>query len=89
MGMPPGSSAQRLHDDGADEPARGQVNRRATARPPVHLHTMATRTAPRQARSARSLDLILDAAEQLMQQRGVVETSTVDVAAAAGLWRGG
>jgi AcrR family transcriptional regulator len=46
---------------------------------------MATRTAPRQARSAKSLDLILDAAERLLQQRGVVETSTVDVAAAAGV----
>jgi AcrR family transcriptional regulator len=46
---------------------------------------MATRTAPRQARSARSLDLILDAAERLLQERGVVETSTVDVAAAAGV----
>jgi AcrR family transcriptional regulator len=44
-----------------------------------------TRTAPRQARSARSLDLILDAAERLLQDRGVVETSTVDVAAAAGV----
>jgi AcrR family transcriptional regulator len=42
-----------------------------------------TRTSPRQARSAKSLDLILDAAEQLFHQRGVVETSTVDVAAAA------
>jgi AcrR family transcriptional regulator len=46
---------------------------------------MTTRTAPRQARSAKSLDLILDAAERLLQQRGVVETSTVDVAAAAGV----
>jgi AcrR family transcriptional regulator len=46
---------------------------------------MHTRTAPRQARSAKSLDLILDAAERLMQQRGVVETSTVDVAACAGV----
>jgi AcrR family transcriptional regulator len=44
---------------------------------------MTTRTAPRQARSARSLDMILDAAERLLQERGVVETSTVDVAAAA------
>src|SRR5215204_5816117 len=47
--------------------------------------SMATRTAPRQARSAKSLDLILDAAEGLLQDRGVVETSTVDVAAAAGV----
>jgi AcrR family transcriptional regulator len=46
---------------------------------------MATRTAPRQARSAKSLGLILDAAERLLQQRGVDETSTVDVAAAAGV----
>jgi AcrR family transcriptional regulator len=46
---------------------------------------MATRTAPRQARSAKSLDLILDAAERLLHERGVVETSTVDVAAAAGV----
>jgi AcrR family transcriptional regulator len=42
-----------------------------------------TRTSPRQARSAKSLDLILDAAERLFHERGVVETSTVDVAAAA------
>jgi AcrR family transcriptional regulator len=42
-----------------------------------------TRTSPRQARSAKSLDLILDAAEQLFHQRGVAETSTVDVASAA------
>jgi AcrR family transcriptional regulator len=46
---------------------------------------MPTRTAPRQARSARSLDLILDAAEALLHTRGLVETSTVDVAAAAGV----
>lgn len=51
----------------------------------LHAGAMATRTAPRQARSARSLDLILDAAERLLQERGVVETSTVDVAAAAGV----
>lgn len=42
-----------------------------------------TRTSPRQARSAKSLDLILDAAERLFHERGVAETSTVDVAAAA------
>lgn len=46
---------------------------------------MNTRTAPRQARSAKSLDLILDAAERLLQERGVVETSTVDVATEAGV----
>lgn len=44
-----------------------------------------TRTSPRQARSAKSLDLILDTAERLFHERGVVETSTVDVAAAAGV----
>lgn len=49
------------------------------------MSEMTTRTLPRQARSARSLDLILDAAERLMHQQGVVETSTVDVAAAAGV----
>jgi AcrR family transcriptional regulator len=46
---------------------------------------MPTRTMPRQARSARSLDLILDAAEQMFHERGVAETSTVDVASAAGV----
>jgi AcrR family transcriptional regulator len=51
----------------------------------VNVTVLNTRTAPRQARSARSLDLILDAAERLLQQHGVVETSTVDVAAAAGV----
>lgn len=40
---------------------------------------------PRQARSARSLDLILDTAEQLFHEHGVAETSTVDLAAAAGV----
>ena len=44
---------------------------------------MPTRTMPRQARSARSLDLILDAAERMFHERGVAETSTVDVATAA------
>ena len=73
------SSARCLDDQDAGAPAHrpdGGV---------AHLHAMTTRTAPRQARSARSLDLILDAAERLMQQHGVVETSTVDVAAAAGV----
>lgn len=42
-----------------------------------------TRTSPRQARSAKSLDLILDAAERLFHERGVAETSTVDVATEA------
>ena len=57
-----------------------------SAAPPHGVHgMMATRTAPRQARSAKSLDLILDAAERLLHERGVVETSTVDVAAAAGV----
>lgn len=46
---------------------------------------MQTRTAPRQVRSARSVGLILDAAERVLQDRGVVETSTIDVAAAAGV----
>lgn len=46
---------------------------------------MPTRTMPRQARSARSLDLILDAAERMFHERGVAETSTVDVASAAGV----
>ena len=46
---------------------------------------MPTRTMPRQARSARSLDLILDAAERMFHERGVAETSTVDVATAAGV----
>jgi AcrR family transcriptional regulator len=44
---------------------------------------MPTRTMPRQARSARSLDLILDAAERMFHEQGVTETSTVDVATAA------
>jgi AcrR family transcriptional regulator len=47
------------------------------------MPNLPTRTSPRQARSAKSLDQILDAAEQLFHVRGVVETSTVDVAAAA------
>lgn len=47
------------------------------------MPNLPTRTSPRQARSAKSLDLILDAAEQLFHERGVSETSTVDVAAAA------
>ena len=47
------------------------------------MPNLPTRTSPRQARSAKSLDLILDAAEQLFHQRGVAETSTVDVASAA------
>jgi AcrR family transcriptional regulator len=42
-----------------------------------------TRTTPRQARSAKSVDLILDAAEQVFHQRGISETSTVDIALAA------
>jgi AcrR family transcriptional regulator len=74
--MPPVRSARRLEYE-----AQKAADQRA--RP--HLHEMDTRTAPRQARSAKSLDLILDAAERLMQQRGVVETSTVDVAACAGV----
>lgn len=78
--MSHGTSARRLHDqDDTGKAARRQDGSVA------HPHAMTTRTAPRQARSARSLDLILDAAERLMQQRGVVETSTVDVAAAAGV----
>jgi AcrR family transcriptional regulator len=44
---------------------------------------LSTRTSPRQARSAKSLAQILDAAERLFHERGVAETSTVDVAAAA------
>jgi AcrR family transcriptional regulator len=44
-----------------------------------------TRTTPRQARSARSVDLILDAAEQVFHARGISETSTVDIASAAGV----
>lgn len=44
-----------------------------------------TRTTPRQARSAKSVDLILDAAEQVFHDRGISETSTVDIAAAAGV----
>jgi AcrR family transcriptional regulator len=47
------------------------------------MPNLPTRTSPRQARSAKSLDLILDAAEQLFHERGVAETSTVDVALAA------
>jgi AcrR family transcriptional regulator len=47
------------------------------------MASLPTRTSPRQARSARSLDLILDAAERLFHDRGVAETSTVDVASAA------
>lgn len=47
------------------------------------MATLPTRTSPRQARSAKSLDLILDAAERLFHERGVAETSTVDVATAA------
>ncbi len=49
------------------------------------MDSLTTRTMPRQARSARTLDLILDAAEQSFHERGVVETSTVDVASAAGV----
>ena len=70
----PGPSAQRAQRDQQSEP-----------RPLVHTSARYTRTAPRQARSARSLDLILDAAERLLHVRGVVETSTVDVAADAGV----
>lgn len=44
-----------------------------------------TRTTPRQARSAKSVDLILDAAEQVFHARGISETSTVDIASAAGV----
>ena len=59
-------------------------HQKSSAAPQHVVHEMmATRTAPRQARSAKSLDLILDAAERLLHERGVVETSTVDVAAAA------
>ena len=49
----------------------------------LRMPSLPTRTSPRQARSAKSLDLILDAAEQLFHERGVAETSTVDVAVAA------
>jgi AcrR family transcriptional regulator len=47
------------------------------------MTALTTRTMPRQARSAKSLELILDTAEQLFHERGVAETSTVDLAAAA------
>ncbi len=47
------------------------------------MSTVSTRTMPRQARSAKSLDLILDTAEKLFHERGVAETSTVDLAAEA------
>ncbi|MFM2069953.1 MAG: hypothetical protein RLZZ623_216 [Actinomycetota bacterium] len=47
--------------------------------------TTTTRTKPRQARSAKSLDLILDTAERLFHEHGVAETSTVDLATAAGV----
>jgi AcrR family transcriptional regulator len=43
------------------------------------------RTAPRQARSAESVDLILDTAERLFHERGVANVSTVDIAHAAGI----
>jgi AcrR family transcriptional regulator len=43
------------------------------------------RTQPRQARSAVTVEHILDTAERLFHQRGVTETSTVDIAAAAGI----
>src|SRR5829696_4668811 len=65
--------------------ARPVGTKRNSVAPIVFDGSMATRTTPRQARSAKSLDLILDAAEGLLQDRGVVETSTVDVAAAAGV----
>jgi AcrR family transcriptional regulator len=68
--MSSGSSARRTEHNGPRGFEAGMVN---------------TRTTPRQARSAKSLDLILDAAERLLQDRGVVETSTVDVATAAGV----
>jgi AcrR family transcriptional regulator len=71
--MPPATSA-RSHRKKSSAPA-----------PHVVHEMMATRTEPRQARSAKSLDLILDAAERLLHERGVVETSTVDVAGAAGV----
>jgi AcrR family transcriptional regulator len=66
-------------------PATSARSHQKSAAAPQHVvhEMMATRTAPRQARSAKSLDLILDAAERLLHERGVVETSTVDVAAAA------
>lgn len=44
-----------------------------------------TRTTPRQARSAKSVDLILDAAERVFHVRGISEASTVDIATAAGV----
>jgi AcrR family transcriptional regulator len=47
------------------------------------MAAMSTRTSPRQARSAKTLDLLLDSAERLYHERGVVETSTVDIAADA------
>ena len=47
------------------------------------MPNLPTRTSPRQARSAKSVEMILDAAEELFHERGVSETSTVDVAAAA------
>jgi AcrR family transcriptional regulator len=43
------------------------------------------RTTPRQARSKRSVDLILDAAERLFHERGVADASTIDIAEAAGI----
>lgn len=44
-----------------------------------------TRTTPRQARSAKSVDLILDAAERVFHDLGISEASTVDIASAAGV----
>lgn len=51
----------------------------------LRLMEITTRTTPRQARSAKSVDLILDAAEQVFHGRGISETSTVDIASAAGV----
>lgn len=47
------------------------------------LVSITTRTTPRQARSTRSVGLILSAAERMFHERGVSETSTVDIASAA------
>ncbi len=46
---------------------------------------MPTRTAPRQARSAQTLEQILGAAEHVFHELGVSGASTVDIAAAAGV----